>query len=368
MKCLARPALVAALVLQSAAACSVFRGDSGKTSGTDSTKPPPDVSAAETFSIGVEPSRSFGGPDTWGYIADLFVLGDSLFVYDLYGPPAITVLDRRTGSVIGALGRAGSGPGEYRDVTDVFRAEEGSGRFWVYDVAARRLSLYEPAGLGGARLRETRPIARPGWPEGVRLDHGGLIMGGTFPGSSPVLETDSTGRLVRQRMGTYPASARTENAPPVLMINRPNVAFHPSLRKLALAYMYQSVLQIYDRDTRQVARIPGPEPLDSLTDAQILNLNPTLVAYSVVRATSRFVYAMFCGCDFAPRHPEKAGTRLHVVSWDGTTVALVPVHPPAILFAVSADDRFLYTVQDDPYPHVVEIRLPPEIRDHVVPR
>jgi len=53
MKCLARPALVAALVLQSAAACSVFRGDSGKTSGTDSTKPPPDVSAAETFATDI---------------------------------------------------------------------------------------------------------------------------------------------------------------------------------------------------------------------------------------------------------------------------------------------------------------------------
>jgi membrane fusion protein (multidrug efflux system) len=46
-------ALAAALALQTILACSVFRGDTGKTGGTDSTKPPPDVSAAETFSTDI---------------------------------------------------------------------------------------------------------------------------------------------------------------------------------------------------------------------------------------------------------------------------------------------------------------------------
>jgi hypothetical protein len=306
---------------------------------------------------------AFGSKDTWGYPGRLVALGDTLFVYDLFGPPAVTMLDRASGAVIGAFGRPGSGPGEFRDMTDVFRAEPGGSRFWMYDQGARRLSLYGHGDSGELTLLRTRPVSAPGWPEYVRPLMDGLVMGGIFPGGSPVLLTDSMGGAVRDRLGRYPAHLPHDPARTDLRINRVQVTVRPDGSQLALAYMHFNLLQIYDFRSRTVRAIIGPEAFTEPRPEDLADLNPHRFAYVIVRSTQDLIYALFCACDISQPRPAGEGMRLHVFTWTGRAVAVLPIDPRSteFVFEVSPDDQFIYTTTADPYPQVLVARLPAEL-------
>lgn len=309
----------------------------------------------------LRPSRSFGGPDTWGYPGRVLLVGDSLFVYDLYATTIIGVVDRRTGAVVGQFGRKGGGPGEYRTISDIFPATGTRDRFWILDAGARRLSLYGPPSLGShtPHLLDTRLVELDGRPEAVRFTPQGLVAAGIFS-PSPVLVVDSTARHVARRIGRYPLHVPGDSSETRLSINRPAVAFHPDLTKIAIAYRHNNVVQLYDLIQGEGVSFAGPEPFDAPRGAEITDPNPSRQAYSYVRATARYVYAMFCGCLISPDRSEMPA-RLHVFTWAGELVTILPIHPYSGVFDVSQDDRFLYTVTNTPYPQVLETALPPDL-------
>jgi 6-bladed beta-propeller len=307
----------------------------------------------------LRPARAFGAEETWGYLAKVRVLGDSLFVYDLYGTTIVSVLDRHTGELLGQFGRRGGGPGEYRTVTDVF-AGTAPGEFWILDAGARRLSRYGPSSAGSTtpRLLATRSVDLDGRTEGARFTDRGLVAGGIFHGS-PVLIADTTARYVSRRLGRYPLHAPGDSTRTDLNINRTSVAFHPDLTKVALAYFHNNVVQIVDLTREGTLTIAGPELFDPPRGPEIADPNPRRVAYWPIRATRRHVYAMFCGCLVPPG--AEPPTSLHVFTWSGELVAILPIAPPSRTFDVSPDDRFLYTVTRDPYPQVLVTTLPAEL-------
>jgi hypothetical protein len=308
----------------------------------------------------LKPSRAFTGPGNWGLIAEIVAMGDSLFVYDMYGPPSVTVLDRHTGGVIGAFGGKGTGPGQFQDMSDAFPDRTGTGRFWVYDAAARRLSLYGPGDTDGIELRRTLPVEVRGYVPYLRIDRGGLVMAGIFEGGSPVHITDTAGRLSRRRHGWYPAHAPADSLHTHLNVNRPQVTYHPDGSRLALAYMHFNLLQFYDLERGDVIGVEGPDEFQP-RPGDLLDLNPSKFAYAKIRSTNRFVYALFCGCTNANRRSRLL--RVHVFTWDGVLVAVLPVDGRSWqwVFEVAPDDRFMYTMSDDPYPRVLETALPQEL-------
>jgi hypothetical protein len=309
----------------------------------------------------LRPSRSFGGPDTWGYPGRVLLVGDTVFVYDLYASTIIGVVDRRTGAVVGRFGRKGGGPGEYRTISDIFPAPSAPGHFWILDAGARRLSLYGPPSPGShtPHLLDTRLVELDGRAEGVRFTPQGLVAAGIFS-HSPVLVADSTAKQVARRIGRYPLHAPGDSSSTRLSINRPGVAFHPDLTKVAIAYRHNNVVQLYDLLQGEGISYAGPEPFEVPRGPEIMDLNPRRLAYTYVRATRRYVYAMFCGCSLSRDRSERT-TRLHVFTWAGELVAILPINPSSKVFDVSQDDRFLYTVTNTPYPQVLETALPPDL-------
>jgi hypothetical protein len=309
----------------------------------------------------LRPSRRFGGPDTWGYPGRVLLVGDTLFVYDLYASTIIGVVDRRTGAVVGRFGRKGGGPGEYRTISDIFPASGSPGHFWILDAGARRLSLYGPPSPAShtPHLLDTRLVELEGRAERVRFTPQGLVAVGIFSGS-PVLVADSTAKYVARRIGQYPLHTPGDSSGTRLSINRPTVAFHPDLTKVAVAYRHNNVIQLYDLIRGDGISFAGPETFDAPRGPEITDPNPRRLAYPYVRATRRYVYAMFCGC-LISRDPDGEITRLHVFTWAGELVAILPVLPSSTVFDVSQDDRFLYTVTNTPYPQVLETALPPDL-------
>jgi hypothetical protein len=178
---------------------------------------------------------------------------------------------------------------------------------------------------------------------------------------SPVLVVDSTARQVARRIGRYPLHAPGDSSSTRLSINRPAVAFHPDLTKVAVAYRHNNVVQLYDLMLGEGVSFAGPEPFDPPRGPEIGDPNPRRLAYTYVRATGEYVYAMFCGCSLSGDLSEKP-TRLHVFTWTGELVAILPLDPSSTVFDVSQDDRFLYTVTNTPYPQVLETALPPGLR------
>jgi len=316
---------------------------------------------AEDAAEPLKASQAFVGTGNWGLIAEVVAVGDSLFVYDMYGPPAVTVLDRESGGVVGTFGRKGTGPAEFQDMSDVFRDHRVPGQFWAYDVAARRLSLYGPGDSGWIRLVRTVPVDVRGYAPYLRIHGDGLVMGGIFDGGSPVRITDSTGRRVRERYGRYPAHEPGDSLRTHLNANRPQVAFHPTDRKVALAYMHFNVVQFYDLESGRVLSVAGPDPFEPQAE-DLLDLNPRKFAYAKVRSTERYVYAMFCGCTNADRRSRLL--HLQVFTWEGELVSTIPIDRRSWqwVFDVAPDDRFIYTMTDDPFPQVLVTALPPNLQ------
>lgn len=85
------------------------------------------------------------------------------------------------------------------------------------------------------------------------------------------------------------------------------------------------------------------------------------MAYTGIQATSRYVYAMFCGCREAD-DPDQRSQRVHVFRWNGDFVSEIQLDRRVTAFAVSPDDSFLYGSITEPHPAVGEWRLPAALR------
>ena len=307
------------------------------------------------------PSREFVGSGSWGAVAEVVALGDSLFVYDLYGPPAVTVLDRETGGVVGTFGRKGRGPGEFQDMSDVFADQAVPGQFWIYDAPARRLSLYGPGDSAGVGLLRTVPLQVRGYVPYLRLTRTGLMMAGVFDDGSPVVLSDTSGGHMRERYGAYPAHRPGDPSNTALRANEPEVTYRPHGSGLAVAYRHFNLLQFYDLESGRVVSVVGPNPFEPRPE-DLVDLNPKKFAYAKVRSTARYVYALFCGCTNRDR---SRPLLLQVFTWDGELVTVVAIDHRSWqwVFDVSPDDRFIYTMTEHPQPLVLETALPPRLRD-----
>lgn len=144
------------------------------------------------------------------------------------------------------------------------------------------------------------------------------------------------------------------------LLNRSYLTARPDGERLALAYQWASRLDVFSADGRRLGSIEGPRPTTAkyrVSDNRFFWDPQGQMAYTGIQATSRYVYAMFCGCREAD-DPDQRSQRVHVFQWNGDFVSEIVLDRRVTAFAVSPDDRILYGSITEPHPAVGEWKMP----------
>lgn len=262
-------------------------------------------------------------------------------------------------------GGHGEGPREFRDPASFIVESSSPLRAWLYDFQNRRLSRVGGGAEGELAVQESRALdvgeslERP-----VRLG-GRMIANGLFPDYT-LLVMDSAGRPLERIAADPPfPSGRMPHVVGRRLLNRSYLDAAPSGRRLALAYQWASRVDVFAGDGSRLGSIQGPRQ----TTARYAVRNGRFfwepqgeMAYTAVRGTERYIYALFCGCREAD-DPDQRSRRVHVFRWNGDFVAELELDRRVTAFAVSKDDSVLYAAVSEPHPAVGEWRLPAAIRD-----
>lgn len=307
--------------------------------------------------------RSFGDSTSFALINAVEVVGRRLVVADQRMTKHIAVIDRESGRIEAHVGGHGKGPREFLN-PNWFRVEsESPARVWAYDFQNRRetlLKLDEPeASIVGdvRRLEAGQALDRPIRAQG-RILSSGLFVDYTL------LQMDTLGKPLARLVSDPPFKERHM---PVRagrrILNRGFLDADPAGRRLAMAYQWTSRIDFFTADGTRLGSVQGPRPTTPRyrhRDNLFFYDEAAEMAYTSLRATDRYVYALFCGTDGKTKAPQ-LGNRVHVFRWNGDFVAELQLDQPVLEFAVSDDDRTLYASTVDPYPVVGEWRLPAEL-------
>jgi hypothetical protein len=171
----------------------------GVASGLAAQAPPERWTLALEHRIG-----SLDGDAALTWVADVTVSGDTLFV--LQPQDQQIALFDRGGARLGALGRAGEGPGEFRLPTAFGWHED---RLWVADSQLRAITLFDPHGRTLDRVTPRVPAG-----DGETFRMAGLLADGTVLGEMTVpMQAVATGAVTTSRFRASPSTPSPRAAP-----------------------------------------------------------------------------------------------------------------------------------------------------------
>lgn len=290
--------------------------------------------------------RALGdGSATFGWVTSVLVLDDSIvLVSDRATSPHLATVNVRSGKIERRFGRNGVRQQQFRDPIWTTRNSMNDARAWVFDRLNRRLVLLNMRSRGEAMLErdlsvdppETAGINAAGAAEpqlwalwsGERILTGGMLLDYTF------LELDHEGRYQRRVAVDPPFSAA---AVPFALsrqaLSPTMVGIRPGQTHFAIAYQYAPRIDFFESGTRYVS-VTGPRPVDVIVEKpspeetgerrshhiRVSSIDRSEIGYVTVTASTRFLYALFCGCR---RGASIDARRLHVYEWDGTFKAEV---------------------------------------------
>jgi len=311
-------------------------------------------------------SRLLGGPDTFGRVQEIRPIGDYVVATDRAGPPHVTVFDRISGNILRRFGNSGRGPREFRGVHWLFTESHSPPLVWLYDYVNRRVTLLDldaPDSLVVSdqfRFEVPAQITSPGI-------LGDTILAGGFYPDMVLLLMEREGTVLSRIRGDLPFKEDDVEIDVALMqLNANSTAFDPSRKRVAIAYQRVNRIDFFTIDGAQTASAAGPrtipEPKHSFApDGSFLWEEMTPV-YVDVDASDQYVYALFKGSAFQAGVPARLSYRVDVFTWDGDYVTELIMDHDLNEIAVTEDDSFLYGASQDPFPAVVEWRLPDWLR------
>jgi TolB-like 6-blade propeller-like len=305
--------------------------------------------------------RLLGDSLAFSMVTQLAVADGKLLVGDQFSSPHLGVVELRTGRITARFGRDGEGPGEFR-VPSWFVADAGRpGRMWVYDFQNRRLSLVRLDGRPKPVERELPVDAGVSLEAPVWTD-GGLIANGVFPDYT-LLVMDSAGQPRRRIAADPPFTERQmPHATGRRLMNRSFLAPSPRGDRFALVYQFRNRVDFFRADGTRYGTVRAPRQTElryRIGSGGFLWEDGNEMTYSSVKATDRYVYALFCGCRLGRERPP---SRLHLFRWNGDFVREIALDRAVTAFAVSPDDAAVYGGVEEPYPAIGEWRLPAELR------
>lgn len=356
----------------------IFVASSLSGCGRQERKLLPDAPAIlDRYSVPVLPVKGTVLTDTNALAmpGDIAVIGQRyLVVLDWLGDPAVVIFDARTGALRRAFGRTGKGPGEFTGpwsvVPDISPARPD--RFWVYDIALRRLTRVDlesdfraPHLVGRHMITLTADatITGPLW-----IDDTLIVSAGFFEGGR-VAQFDSRGRMLRTvgpsppGDGMIPVHVR-QHAYQVTATTRPTHDL------IALATRHADRLSILRPDGELVAAAERPfgfEPRYEVAQGihgPIMGSGDDLrFGYIDVTANERSIFALFSGRT-RKGFPGRAnfGNYVHVFDWHGRLQRVIELDSDALSIAIDDSGRNLYAVRHDPLPAIIGYVLP--VADH----
>lgn len=327
----------------------------------------PDLDARDLPGDTLALERTFGDSLSFARISGLAVVGDRLLATDRMMSEHVAVVDLRSGEVERHFGRHGEGPGEFRDPAWAFAAPGPAPEAWVYDFQNRRFARIRLDAEPGSEVREEVRLNVDASLESPVWTRDGIISNGVFP--------DYT-FLVLSRTGT--PRARLAAEPPFTerhvpdwngrrLLNRSFMAVDGAAERIALAYQFAPRIDFFTIDGARYGSVEGPRrttPRWRMRDGRFTWEDANEMAYWSVRATDRYVYALFCGCRL---DEQRLPDRVHVFRWNGDLVGELALDRPVMALAVSADDERLYGAIEEPYPTIGEWTLPAELRGAAAP-
>lgn len=301
----------------------------------------------------------------------LAVAGPYIVVADAQSDSAVMVVDRRVGRRVGAFGRTGDGPGEFRALRS-FQVATVSGdsiSLWFYDVALRRLSRVSIWTGDSGRLNHLIE-------QMLRLETGSMLTGLAWTRPDQLIAVglldsarlavfDSAGGL-RDEVGQLPPNPEAIPVPVLLHAYQATLALRPSGDRIVLADRHAGELEIFDTAGTLERRVAGPVPFGPVytvrpgQDGPVFASNEDLrFGYTSVAASDARVYALFSGRT-RRAYPGEAnyGEYVHVFDWNGRFLRSLRLDAPVFAIAVDPADSALYAVAHDPGPMVISYPLP----------
>jgi len=303
------------------------------------------------------------------------VLGDSLSfarIVKLYHQPGrllvlddllsyhMASVDLRNGA-IRHFGKNGEGPGEFRVPFSASFVDNEPGNVWIYDFQLNRFSLIDLSAKEPSLKRTT-----PG-PTGLRLLDPVVSNGVVSNVLSPdgVLAITSMDTPSRHRLMSLGTPFDSVAHPPQIarrLLNRTFMSPSPDRERLAIAYQFTNRIEIVSKDGRHLVSAIGPREGRAsyrMERNRFFWNDDNVALYSGIAASERHIYVLYCGCRFGD---EQVVTRMHVFDWDGRFVQEFAFDRPVGPIAVAADDSALFGFAEEPYPSIVEWKLPFAVR------
>lgn len=307
--------------------------------------------------------RSLGGRDDFGRITMLRRLGERLVVTDYLLPPHLKVVDLATGEVIGAIGRAGEGPGEFRVATSLFVRSRDPPEVAVYDYQNQRVTFirfedetFRPVVAGERELLNGLGLI------GLQPYRRGYVSTGLFPDYT-LVRLDSAGRPAARLVADPPFGPEDIGGSLQFAAQMNNATMAAGERgDVAVAYEEEAIVDLIDLDAGSYRRVRGPEPVETeyeIRDGRLHTGEGNERAYSLVTASDELVLAGFLGDDFQTDRYGQKPVRIHVFDWRGRYLAELELDRAVTALRVSPDGSTLWGAYADPVPRIGEWSLPP---------
>lgn len=364
------------------------RGPSGEAASRSTTvstveySPRPAIDYADSSDL--DPRRSdtlriaerYGDSDSFGSISDVYPLPGILVVSDNLMDPHLAIVRLADGEVIHRFGPDGEGPGEFQNVTNLFRAEAEPLSVGAFDVGNQRLSFVE------IRATDHRPALRDDLPfraesmviHAYPLVEDRYVGGGGCSASHRLGVYDSLGHPLERIQTAVPDVVTPVMRKAVLdrSVLRTHIARRPGRDQYALAFLELNRLEIVDVAGKAFRIVHGPDQTEPAFTTE--GPRPITIdwenherAYFSVATTDDRIYAAFCGCIHAPSRTRKRDVprprTVHVYDWTGALVGELLLDREVGEIAVSPGDSVLYGSYQTPVPYIGKWNLPEWISD-----
>jgi hypothetical protein len=321
-----------------------------------------DIATDPTDAVGpvdtLRPRRTIVDPAGFRRLRHLRVVGDLLVVTDQLQSPHISVFDRRDGSLVERIGLHGRDGARMVDPSWVIPVADEPPEAWVFDYQRQRLHFVRFGVDPDSTISETILLAGDGWLTEPIWTTGRLISNGLF--SDHTLSVlDRFGKTTKRIAATPPFSAEEyEDAFGRMSLNQNFLAARPGEREFALAYYNVNRIDFFFASGVRYASVRGPQPTAtyfSNSNGRLVFEDSAMSAYWDVDATSRYIYALFCGC---PKTRNRERPRIvHVFDWNGRFVRQLVFDRPVLKIAL-AGDSLVYAGFEATLPEVGEFTVP----------
>ncbi len=275
-----------------------------------------------------------------------------LFVYDMMDEVPISIYDPNSGQKLDSFGGRGRGPGEMRDISNISFHNDS---LYLFDPMNFTLLKYpisdvsslptqfkiEPKGLTlqYQKLSDTKFIAS-GFLGDIML--GVYDQQGAFINGFGVLKGDTL----------EPVTVRQH-------LYRKKVVTNPVENKIAIAYHYTDLIEIYDYDERLIRSVFGPiqePPIYDIENERFTKNDDTRINYISLKSDGKYIYALYSN-RLMSEPANNSADLLHVFDWEGNVIRIVRFNERLFDITIDPERQILYGITFEPEIGIYQYQL-----------